>query len=135
MSTDIRIEKLTRQGIGLLQEERDLALSGDYAALAELNTRKQAYLEQLDVLAAQLDGAGPVPLLEARRQELQTLFDIIRRRAEENRFLLKAAESGMRAAQRDIDMLLSGEIPLGAYSEKGEPIVPPRRRESYSERL
>lgn len=135
MTTDIRIEKLTRQGIALLQEERALALNGDFDALEELNTRKQAFLDQLDSLAEQLDGVGPTKLREARRQELQTLFDIIRRRAEENRFLLKAAEAGMKSAQRDIEQLFAGELPLGAYGQNGAPLNPKRGKETISERL
>ena len=135
MTTDVRIEKLTRHGIALLQEERELALKGDFASLEELNGRKQAFLEQLDALAVQLDGAGPQTLREARRQELQTLFDIIRRRAEENQFLLKAAESGVSSARRDIDQLFAGEVPLGAYAENGAPIAPRRAGKVISERL
>ncbi len=135
MTTDIRIEKLTRHGIALLQEERDLALAGNYGALEELNQRKQAFLDQLDDLATQLDGSGPQPLREARRQELQTLFDIIRRRAEENRFLLKAAESGVNSARRDLDQLFSGETPLGVYGENGETLEPVRAGKLVSERL
>lgn len=135
MTTDVRIEKLTRHGIALLQEERELALKGEFAALEELNGRKQAFLDQLDALAVQLDGAGPQALREARRQELQTLFDIIRRRAEENRFLLKAAEAGVNSARRDIDQLFAGEVPLGAYSENGVPIASRRAGKIISERL
>lgn len=135
MTTDIRIEKLTRHGIALLQEERELALAGNFGALEELNERKQAYLDQLDALAVQLDGAGPQPLREARRQELQTLFDIIRRRADENRYLLKAAEAGVQSARRDLDQLFSGELPLGAYGENGAPISSGRSGKIVSERI
>lgn len=122
MTRDIRIEKLTRQGIALLQEERELAMKADFAGLEELEVRKKAFLDQLEALGAQLDAGGPTQIVASRRAELATLFDILRRRAEENRYLLKAAEVGVKSARRDVNQLFSGEVPFGAYSENGEPV-------------
>lgn len=122
MLNDIRVEKLTRQGIALMEEERKLALRGDFARLEELTTRKQRFLAQIEALADQSQKSGPLSVREARRQELSTLFDILRRRAEENQLLLKAAEAGVKGARRRIDALEMELPPMGVYGENGEPI-------------
>lgn len=122
MSRDLRIEKLTRQGIALMQEERDAATSGALERLEELNVRKADFMDKMTALAAQIDAGGPTQLQEARRQEIATLFDIIRRRAEENSIILKAAEAGVKSAQRRVGVIFAASEFIGAYTPNGEPI-------------
>lgn len=135
MLNDLRIEKLTRQGIALMQEERSLALRGDFAALEELNRRKEEFLAQMELLAASIDKKGPKTTREARRQEIATLFDIIRRRAEENRYLLRAAEAGVKSARRRIRALTTGEGDLGAYDASGAPVGETNNSSTNSQRV
>lgn len=126
MLNDLRIEKLTRHGIALMQEERALALRGDFAALSELNLKKEEFLKQMNDLADSVESNGPVAVREARKQELETLFDIIKRRAEENQFLLRAAESGIKGAKRQILAIAQASESLGVYAANGEPIDNPK---------
>lgn len=123
MLSDARIEKLTRHGIALMQEERELALKGDLAALGELNQRKVAFLEQIEELAAQSQKVGSHEMRTTRKNELTTLFDIMRRRAEENQLLLRAAEAGVKGARAKIDRIEAGAQAVGAYDERGQQIA------------
>ncbi|MEL6318663.1 MAG: hypothetical protein AAFR16_13615 [Pseudomonadota bacterium] len=123
MLNDVRIEKLTRQGIALMEEERRLTLRGEFAALEELNAKKTRFLEQIETLAEHSQKTGPLELRETRRQELETLFDIMRRRAQENQMLLRAAEAGVKTARRRVRALDEELAPLGVYGENGEPIT------------
>ncbi|MEL6979533.1 MAG: hypothetical protein AAGM38_12755 [Pseudomonadota bacterium] len=119
---DLRIEKLTRQGIALMQEEREAATKGDFGALEDLNRRKQAFLDEINALSQKLEGGGPIKLRAARRQELETLFEIMRRRAAENQALLRAAATGVRAAKRQIAELAASSEIIGAYTPSGEAV-------------
>ena len=122
MLNELRIEKLTRHGIALMQEEREATLKGDLARIGELNARKQDFLAEMDRLAQKLEEGGPSALLDARRQELETLFDIIRRRAAENQALLRAAAAGVKSAKREIAALAASSELMGAYNSSGEPV-------------
>lgn len=122
MMRDLRIEKLTRQGIALMQEEREIALKGAFAKLEGLNARKTEFLAQLEELSVKLDQGGPVALRAARKQELETLFDILRRRAAENQALLRAAESGVKSAKRQIADLAAASARIGVYNKEGHPV-------------
>ncbi|MCI4664450.1 MAG: hypothetical protein MRY74_06980 [Neomegalonema sp.] len=119
MANGVRIEKLTRQGIAIMQEERELALKGDLSGLEKLNARKVAFLSEMETLADSKAGRGVSP---AQRAELETLFDIIKRRAVENQSLLRAAAAGVQAAQRRIAMMHSSDGDLGIYGRDGHPI-------------
>lgn len=122
MLNDLRIEKLTRQGIALMQEERERALKGDLAGLTELTARKTAFLTEMEALAERLEAGGPSQIRAARRQELETLFEIIRRRAEENQALLRAAAAGVKSAKRAIAEIAASSEIIGAYNSNGEPV-------------
>ena len=117
MANGMRIEKLTRQGIALMQEERELAIKGDIPGLDKLNERKAAFLTEMDKLAA-----GKIRVSAEQRAELETLFDIIRRRAEENQALLQAAVAGVQSAQRRLSAMNSQQFDIGAYGRNGMPI-------------
>lgn len=123
MLNDLRIEKLTRQGITLMQEERALALRGDFGGLEELGRKKEEFLRQMEELAQSASETGPLQLRESRKQELETLFGIIRRRAEENQHILRAAQAGVKGASRSLSSLLEETGSLGVYSSTGEPIT------------
>lgn len=133
MSHDRRLEKLTRQGIELMRRERELALSGQIGALAELNEEKLAFLQNLEALRDEFSGAGPFPVMAARRRELAALFDIIKRRTEENQALLKAAEAGVKSAARRIEALFEGDQLNIAYTSKGEKVEGKGRSTKTSE--
>lgn len=122
MTSDLRIEKLTRQGIALMQEERDVALKGEFAKLADLNARKTEFLTQIEALLKRAASAGPKAMRDARRQELETLLDIMRRRAAENQALLRAAESGIKSAKRQIAEIAAASERIGAYNKDGQPV-------------
>lgn len=120
---EIRIEKLTRQGIALLQEEKDLALKGDLSALAELNPRKEAFLETMDQLAQRLGeatrhGALTGPLAD-QKNRIAGLLEIVQRRAEENQYLLRAALSGLKSAEKQISILEKASSIVGVYDDFG----------------
>lgn len=135
MSLDLRLEKLTRSGIELMRRERELALSGQIAALSELNQEKLAFIEKLEGLREEYSGAGPAPVLEARRRELAALFDIIKRRTAENQALLRAAEAGVKSAERRIAALFKeGQLNI-AYTETGEKVEGKGRSTKTSEIL
>lgn len=119
MRNDMRVEKLTRLAIGILQEERDAVMKGALGALEALNGRKAELLEQLAEMSRQLDAGGPEQLRAARRKELETLFDIIRRRSEENQFLLKAAGAGVRSAAKQVQQILNSDSSFGVYNADG----------------
>lgn len=121
MTKDRRLEQLTRQGIELMRRERELALAGDLRALGPLNDEKLAFLEGLDALGREIEAGGPQPLQAARRRELETLFDILHRRAAENQALLRAAEVGVKSAARRIEEIFGGAAPV-AYTPDGEKI-------------
>ncbi|MEM9724446.1 MAG: hypothetical protein AAF909_03165 [Pseudomonadota bacterium] len=122
MLSELRIEKLTRQGIALLQEEREAALKGDLGQIAEINAKKASFLDEMARLAERLDEGGPAELRAARRQELETLFEIMRRRAEENQALLRAASEGVQSAQSRLAALAASADLMGAYTAKGEQV-------------
>lgn len=120
MANGVRIEKLTRKGIALMQEERALALKGDIKALEELSQRKLTFLTELEALAAE----RPRPRISrAQRAELETLFDIMRRRAEENQYLLRAAAAGVKNAQRRLAAIQAQSQELGVYNRDGSPVM------------
>lgn len=120
MLNDLRIEKLTRQAIALMQEERKLALNGDLKGLAELGDRKAKFLEQMEEIATVLEKGHSTGLLASKKKELATLFEIIRRRAEENQYILKAAATGVRSAREHFEALTQGSSNLGVYNSEGE---------------
>lgn len=124
MSNDLRLEKLTRAGIALMQEEKEAALRGDLAALAEIDARKTTFLAQMASLAEQATTTGPVALREARKREIATLFDIVRRRAEENQYLLRAASAGVKSATRQVQSLTDASAALGVYTAEGDKVRP-----------
>ncbi len=119
MANGVRIEKLTREGIALMQEERGLALKGDVAGLEALNQRKLEFLGKMEALAATKSRPA---INRKQREELETLFGIIRRRAEENQQLLRAAAAGIKNAQRRIASLKAQGQEIGAYNKDGSPI-------------
>lgn len=119
MPNGLRIEKLTREGIALMQEERNFALKGDVAALEELNHRKVAFLGQMEILANKKERPA---ITAAQREELETLFEIMRRRAEENQHLLRAAASGIKNAHHRISTIQQAGQDFGAYNKDGSPI-------------
>lgn len=133
MSRDRQLEKLTRQGIELMRRERELALGGQIAALTELNEEKLAFLQKLEALRDELSGAGPFPVMAARRQELAALFEIIKRRTLENQALLKAAEAGVKSAARRIEDLFVGGALTVAYTETGDKVARKGRSANTSE--
>lgn len=120
MLNDLRIEKLTRQGIALMQAEREAAIKGDTNRIGELNAQKEDFLSEMEALAAKLDAGGPQEIRQTRRQELTTLFEIIQRRAEENQALLRASSTGIRMAKQQIAALVNASESIGAYSPNGE---------------
>lgn len=122
MSNDIRLEKLTRLGIALMQEEKERALRADFEGLAEIEPRKIEFLSQLEEIAQTVDKAGPSPIRAARRDEIATLFDIMRRRAEENQYILKAAAAGVRSAGKQLQALSEASRSLGVYDPDGEQV-------------
>ncbi|MBX2856165.1 MAG: hypothetical protein KTR21_14330 [Rhodobacteraceae bacterium] len=121
MAHDIRLEKLTRAGIALMQEEKEAALRGDMTALAEINERKADFLAQMEEISRLIESTGPMRTREVRKQEIATLFGIMRRRAEENQYLLRAASNGVKSAIRQI-AALADPADLGAYASDGEPL-------------
>lgn len=127
MLNELRIEKLTRQGIALMQAEREAALKGDVARIGELNAQKTDFLSEMEALAEKLEAGGPAEIRQTRRQELTTLFEIIQRRASENQALLRAASAGVRSAKQQISALLSASESIGAYNSSGEPVNPSSR--------
>ncbi|MEL6316849.1 MAG: hypothetical protein AAFR16_04315 [Pseudomonadota bacterium] len=121
---EVRIEKLTRQGIALLQEEKDLALKGDLNALAELNPRKAAFLETMEQLSQRLadasrHGALTGPLAE-QKDRITGLLEIVHRRAEENQYLLRAALSGLKSAEKQLSILEKVSSLVGVYDDSGK---------------
>ncbi len=120
---EIRIEKLTRQGIALLQEEKELALKGDLTALADLNPRKQAFLETMEQLAEKLGEArrsgGLTGPLAEQKSRIAGLLEIIQRRAEENQYLLRAALSGLKSAEKQLSILEKASSIVGVYDNSG----------------
>lgn len=135
MGRDVRLEKLTRNGIELMRREREMALKCDLAGLATLNVEKTAFLGSLEALRLELDSGGPAPLLESRKRELATLFDIMRRRAEENEALLRAAEKGVRSAARRIEQLFDAGAKTVAYDAQGGRLENKSAQANTSERI
>ena len=121
MAHDIRLEKLTRAGIALMQEEKEAALRGDLIALDEINQRKTEFLSQMEDISRLIESTGPIQLRETRKQEIATLFGIMRRRAEENQYLLRAASNGVKSAMRQL-AALADPADVGAYASDGEPL-------------
>lgn len=125
-STDLRIEKLTQAGIALLQEERDLALKGDLPALAALAPRKEAFLETMEALAEQLasvrDHGGLARQVADQQARIAGLLEIVQRRAEENQYLLEAALSGVKSAEKQISILEKASLLVGVYDNSGKPV-------------
>lgn len=119
MAKGVRMEKLTREGIALMQEERELALRGDIPALEALNARKLDFIRRMEELAA---AKGKPAISRTQRAELETLFEIIRRRAEENQLLLRAAAAGVKNAQRRLASIHSQGQELGVYNKDGSPV-------------
>ena len=119
MANGVRIEKLTRQGIAMMQEERELALKGDISALEKLNQRKIEFLSKMEALATSKKGPRIKP---EQKAELETLFEIMRRRAEENQVLLRAAAAGVAEAKRQIENINSPNSELGVYGRDGAPV-------------
>lgn len=122
MTSDIRLEKLTKLGIALMQEEKDRALRGDLDGLADVNDRKTEFLKQMDDIKQSIEKSGPLELRRARKEEIQALFDIIRRRAEENQYLIRAATAGVKSAKRQMLSLQEASAALGVYDQDGEPM-------------
>ena len=122
MLNELRIEKLTRQGIALMQDEREAAMKGDATRIGELNAKKADFLSEMEALAEKLDAGGPVEIQKTRRQELTTLFEIMQRRAAENQALLRAASAGVRSAKQQIAALAASSQSIGAYNSNGEPV-------------
>ncbi|MCI4662269.1 MAG: hypothetical protein MRY63_10685 [Neomegalonema sp.] len=120
MLNDLRIEKLTRAGIALMQKERDMAVRGDLDGLARIEGDKSLFLEQMEEIAEKLAQGGPQMIREDRKKELSALFNIVRRRAEENQYLLRAAKAGVKAAKRQIDALDEASAILGVYAADGK---------------
>ena len=122
MLNELRIEKLTRQGIALMQEEREAALKGDANRIGELNAKKADFLSEMESLAEKLEAGGPLEVQKTRRQELSTLFEIMQRRAVENQALLRASSAGVRSAKQQIAALAASSQSIGAYNSSGEPV-------------
>ena len=122
MLNELRIEKLTRQGIALMQAEREAALKGDANRIGELNAKKADFLSEMEALAEKLDEGGPIEVQKTRRQELTTLFEIMQRRAAENQALLRAASTGVKSAKQQIAALAASSQSIGAYTPNGEPV-------------
>ena len=122
MKRDRKLEKLTREGIELMRREREAALKGDFQALEAINAQKTDYLCRLEALAAENESGGPQPLQKARRHELASLFTILRRRAEENQILLKAAEAGVKQASQRLQAILNSDAPSVGYNSHGKKI-------------
>lgn len=123
---DIRIEKLTRQGIALLQQEKELALKGDLAGLAELNPKKEAFLATMEQLAERLADAqrhgGLTGPLADQKSRIAGLLEIVQRRAEENQYLLRAALSGLQSAEKQLSILEKASSIVGVYDNSGNPV-------------
>lgn len=135
MTRDRRLEKLTREGIELMRRERELALAANFNGLDELNAEKAAYLEKLDGLRAENEAGGPLPLQAERRRELETLFEILRRRAEENAALLRAAENGVKSARRRLQAIFEQKENEVGYTASGDKIDSKSRVTTTSEVL
>jgi len=107
-SLDVAANKL----IELLVMEKSRLLSGAYDDISEITDQKQYYMSALH------DSIQHEPANNVKRYG--PIIEQIRTLAKENESLLKAAKSGVIAAQSRIKNIVSRESFVGAYTEDGQ---------------
>ncbi|MBL4619735.1 MAG: hypothetical protein JKX88_06520 [Marinicaulis sp.] len=105
---DVAANKL----IELLVLEKSRLLSGAYDQFSEITDQKQYYMSALTE-SIQNGNATNLKSYRAVIEQIKTL-------AAENESLLKAAKSGVNAAQRRIKNIITQESFVGAYTENGQ---------------
>jgi flagellar biosynthesis/type III secretory pathway chaperone len=93
-----------------LERERDLLIAGDYGTLA---VEAQARLEQMQRL-----DALPATALPSLAEPL----DRLRRAAQRNETLLRAAIDGAAAGRRRLEEILKAQTRLLSYNAAGAPV-------------
>jgi exonuclease I len=119
MTNDRVIEKMTRQIIELLKQERNAITKGLYTELQEINEKKVAIIVKLEAYQNKISNMPP-PV--QRNTELETAIGIMKRRSEENQKLLTAARRGIKAAQQTINKIENEPENFGAYDPSGQRI-------------
>lgn len=87
----------------VLDQERQILLSGNIKALAQLAPHKER-------LFTQLSAAGPDP----------RVLENLRKKADRNQELLRAAAKGIRAVTRRLEMLRNQKSELRTYTAGGQ---------------
>jgi Fic family protein len=106
---DVAINKL----IELLALEKSRLLSGAYTGFEEITDQKQYYMSILS--ESILNGTA-----KKSAKSYQAAIERIKALATENETLLKAAKSGVNAAQTRIKNIMTRESFVGAYTENGQ---------------
>jgi flagellar biosynthesis chaperone FliJ len=106
---DVAINKL----IELLALEKSRLLSGAYTGFEEITDQKQYYMSILS--ESILNGTA-----QKSAKSYQAAIERIKALATENEALLKAAKSGVNAAQTRIKNIMTRESFVGAYTENGQ---------------
>jgi hypothetical protein len=106
---DVAINKL----IELLALEKSRLLSGAYTGFDEITDQKQYYMSILS--ESILNGNA-----QKSAKSYQAEIERIKALATENEALLKAAKSGVNAAQTRIKNIMTRESFVGAYTENGQ---------------
>jgi hypothetical protein len=104
---------LVASGLRLIAREREAFLHGSFEELDDLAEKKERLV---DALTAAEPGGVEIGGL---RDGLEALISGSRHNAQ----LMRAAQSGLLAAQRRIDAILATRNGLVAYDENGEEIV------------
>ncbi len=105
---DVAANKL----IELLVLEKSRLLSGTYDNFSEITDQKHYYMS---ALSESIQNGNSTNLKSYR-----TVIEQIKKLAAENESLLKAAKSGVNAAQRRIKNIITQESFVGAYTENGQ---------------
>lgn len=114
-------DRLIDHILDTLERERDLLIAGDYAALADLTSAREASLARLQAL---VPAPGPA--------EMDAL-DTLRAALVRNERLLAAALDGVAAGRQRVEEIARAEKTLPSYAADGTPLdraaaVPSGRR-------
>lgn len=123
MIDDRAVEKLTRQTIELLKQEREAIIKGKYEVLKNINEKKADLVIQLENFQTQMATQSfHASFKDARRRELEAVVSIMKRRSEENQKLLIAARAGIKAARAHMNRMTHDVGGFGAYDSNGQQI-------------
>lgn len=102
--------------IYILKEESKLIKQGKFSDLAGIIAVKNTKISEFNALISTLNSSDNIEYIAPQ-------IEVLKRLANENGILLKAASYGVKAAQDRLSKVQTQEAQLGAYDQSGASIV------------